>query len=115
MGGDSQPQIVAQLVSRVLVSGESVREAVAAPRWRLHPGDVGFGTWSGDHEVDVELELDAPESWSAGLVERGHLAARVAAGGSFGHAHLIEIDDEGHATGAAESRVDSGTVGTVPN
>lgn len=114
MGGDSQPQILAQLIGRVLASGESVREAVAAPRWRLCPGDTGFDTWTGVHESDVELEFEAPESWSAGLIERGHVAARHAAGSGFGHAHLIEIDPEGRASGAADPRAETGTVETVP-
>ncbi|WP_035738154.1 gamma-glutamyltransferase family protein [Glycomyces arizonensis] len=110
MGGDSQPQIDAQLISRVLASGESVGEAVSAPRWRLHPGETGFGTWTGAYEIDVELETGAPEAWSAGLAERGHVAAWAAAGSAFGHAHLIEVDDEGRASGAADPRAETGTV-----
>lgn len=110
MGGDSQPQIVAQLLSRVLASGQSVGEAVSAPRWRLHPGETGFGTWTGPYDIDVELEAGAPDTWNSGLAERGHVAVEAEAGGGFGHAHLIEIDDDGHATGAADPRAETGTV-----
>jgi gamma-glutamyltranspeptidase/glutathione hydrolase len=115
MGGDSQPQIVAQLIARVLHGGESVAAAVGAPRWRLHPGETGFGTWTGVYDVDVELEAGAPEAWSAGLAERGHVAAWAAAGSGFGHAHLIEVDEEGRAKGAADPRAETGTVAVAPN
>lgn len=114
MGGDSQPQILAQLLSRVLASGHSVGEAVQAPRWRLHSGETGFGTWDGPHAIDVELERGAPEAWSAGLVERGHGPVWADAGSGFGHAHLIEVDAAGHASGAVDPRAETGTVGIVP-
>ncbi|MCC3765651.1 gamma-glutamyltransferase [Glycomyces sp. TRM65418] len=115
MGGDSQPQIVGQLIARVLHSGEPVDMAMRAPRWRLHPGETGFGTWSGVYDIDVELESGAPEAWSAGLAERGHAVAWSAAGSGFGHAHLIEVDEEGRAEGAADPRAETGTVAVAPN
>ncbi|THV42194.1 gamma-glutamyltransferase family protein [Glycomyces buryatensis] len=112
MGGDSQPQIVAQLITRVLRNGQSVEAAVGSPRWRLHPGETGFGTWTGDYDIDIELEAGAPGEWSAGLAERDHATAWAEAGGGFGHAHLIEIDLDGHAEGAADPRAQTGTVAT---
>ncbi|HEX2144621.1 MAG TPA: gamma-glutamyltransferase [Glycomyces sp.] len=115
MGGDSQPQIVAQLIARVIHSGESVESAVRAPRWRLHPGETGFGTWTGEYEIDVELEHGSPQPWSAGLTERGHVAAWAAAGSGFGHAHLIEVDEDGRVEGAGDPRAETGTVAFVPN
>lgn len=115
MGGDSQPQIVAQLIARVLHGGESVGAAVEAPRWRLHPGETGFGTWDGRYEIDVELEGGSPEAWADGLRERGFAVADAEAGSGFGHAHLIEIDEDGHAEGAADPRAETGTVGVAPN
>ncbi|GAA2171791.1 MULTISPECIES: gamma-glutamyltransferase family protein [Glycomyces] len=115
MGGDSQPQIVAQLIARVLHGGESVGAAVGAPRWRLHPGETGFGTWDGVHEIDVELEGGSPEAWAGGLRERGFAVADAEAGSGFGHAHLIEIDEDGHAEGAADPRAETGTVAVAPN
>jgi len=115
MGGDSQPQIVAQLIARVLHSGESVEAAVGAPRWRLHPGETGFGTWDGPYEIDVELEGGSPEAWAGGLRERGFAVADAEAGSGFGHAHLIEIDEGGHAEGAADPRAETGTVAVAPN
>nr|BFF27915.1 hypothetical protein GCM10025732_58800 [Glycomyces mayteni] len=115
MGGDSQPQIVSQLIARVLHGGESVEAAVAAPRWRLFPGETGFGTWTGVYETDVELEAGSPEAWAEGLGERGFAVAPAAAGSGFGHAHLIEIDEAGRVAGAADPRAETGTVGTAPN
>ncbi|MFG3343164.1 gamma-glutamyltransferase family protein [Glycomyces sp. NPDC048151] len=115
MGGDSQPQIVAQLIARVLHGGESVEAAVGAARWRLHPGESGFGTWAGEHETDVELEAGGPEAWAGGLRERGFAVAEAEAGSGFGHAHLIEVDEAGHAEGAADPRAETGTVAVAPN
>ncbi|MCH7231033.1 gamma-glutamyltransferase [Glycomyces sp. L485] len=113
MGGDAQPQIVAQLIARVLHSGQGVEAAVSAPRWRLHPGETGFGAWDGVHDIDVEIESGAPDAWRLGLSQRGHAAVSTAAGTSFGHAHLIEVDEEGRAEGAADPRAETGTVATV--
>ncbi|GAB3661697.1 gamma-glutamyltransferase family protein [Glycomyces tarimensis] len=113
MGGDSQPQIVAQLLARVLHCGHDVEAAVSAPRWRLHPGETGFGTWTGAYDIDVELETGAPEEWNRGLSQRGHATVSAAAGSSFGHAHLIELDEDGRAEGAADPRAETGTVATV--
>lgn len=115
MGGDSQPQIVAQLIARVLHGGESVEAAVGAARWRLHPGETGFGTWTGSHEIDVELEAGRPEAWADGLGERGFAVCDAEAGSGFGHAHLIEIGDDGRVTGAADPRAETGTVAVAPN
>ncbi|GAA2144024.1 gamma-glutamyltransferase family protein [Glycomyces algeriensis] len=115
MGGDSQPQIVAQLIARVLHGGESVESAVGAARWRLHPGETGFGTWTGQYEIDVELEGGSPEAWAVGLGERGFAVRDAEAGSGFGHAHLIEVDEDGRAQGAADPRAETGTVALAPN
>ncbi|MFC3493665.1 gamma-glutamyltransferase family protein [Glycomyces rhizosphaerae] len=115
MGGDSQPQIVAQLIARVLHGGESVEAAVGAARWRLHPGETGFGTWTGEYEIDVELEAGRPEAWADGLGERGFAVRDAEAGSGFGHAHLIEVDEGGHVEGAADPRAETGTVAVAPN
>jgi gamma-glutamyltranspeptidase/glutathione hydrolase len=113
MGGDSQPQIVAQLIARVLHGGQDVVEAMDAPRWRLHPGPTGFGVWEGPYEIDVELESDAPHAWGGGLRERGHAVVESEFGSAFGHAQLIEVDVRGRATGAADPRAETGTVATT--
>ena len=63
MGGDAQPQIVLQLLARLLHNGENVGDAIAAPRWVLSgapPFGNGFDTWRARGAVQVHLEDTAP-------------------------------------------------------
>lgn len=104
MGGDSQPQVVLQLAARLLVAGQDAGEAIAAPRFVLAAGPHGFSTWGGDPQR-VRIEAHAPAAWADGLRERGHeveVAGFDPAG--FGHAHLIEVRDDGIRAGAADPR-----------
>ncbi|MFC4535054.1 gamma-glutamyltransferase family protein [Sphaerisporangium dianthi] len=102
MGGDSQPQIMLQVLARLLVAGQSPGEAIGAPRWRLGPGDTGFDAWSEPDEASVDVEEGGP--WSDGLRERGHDVRSLPYGGSFGHAHLIDVRPDGVLAGAADPR-----------
>jgi gamma-glutamyltranspeptidase/glutathione hydrolase len=102
MGGDSQPQILLQVLTRLLVSGESPGQAIAAPRWRLGPGLTGFDAWSDPDGASLDLEEGAP--WAEGLRERGHSVQDLPYGGSFGHAHLIDVRPDGVLAGAADPR-----------
>lgn len=72
MGGDAQPQIILQLVARVLHSGEDPAAAIAAPRVVLRaPDEKPFRLWSSPtHSLHVEAH--APETWIEGLTARGH-------------------------------------------
>ncbi|HEY5879003.1 MAG TPA: gamma-glutamyltransferase [Nakamurella sp.] len=99
MGGDSQPQIVLQLLARLLAAGQGPGTAVRAPRWFL--GDGGFDTWTGDDQV-ISLEDGAPPAWAPGLAARGH-AVRAGAG-RVGHAHAIVRRSDGGWSGAADPR-----------
>jgi gamma-glutamyltranspeptidase/glutathione hydrolase len=93
MGGDAQPQILAQLVSAMIDGGADVALAVAAPRWGLEPEDPAAPLAA----VDVETRF-APETL-ARLESLGHPVRR---GGPFsgpGHAHAIELIDGGPAGG----------------
>jgi gamma-glutamyltranspeptidase/glutathione hydrolase len=103
MGGDAQPQILLQLLTRLLFHGEAVGDAVAAPRWVLEAADNsgGFATWSQRGRVRVAIEPEAAAAWRSGLEERGHLV-RVARG-NYGHAHVIACRD-GHLEGASDPR-----------
>ena len=89
MGGDTQPQILLQLLARTLHGGEPVGEAIAAPRWGLEGGSgpSGFRTWSDGGRVDVSLEPGSPPGWRSGLEDRGHRV--VPATRNHGHAHAI--------------------------
>jgi gamma-glutamyltranspeptidase/glutathione hydrolase len=96
MGGDGQPQILLQLLTRYLVNGEQPGDAVAAGRWLLTGGPTGFDTWNGNgNDMTVLLEGHAPSSWDSGLARRGHRVERTDAfSHAFGHAHLIGADDD---------------------
>ena len=99
MGGDSQPQIVLQLLARTLHGGETPGAAVAAPRWVLANIDGGdFGTWRSGGAVEVQLEHGAPAKWRTGLEERGH---RTGSPVHVGHAHAIAVEAD-HLAGAAD-------------
>ena len=112
MGGDSQPQILLQLLVRLLVHQEPAARAVAAGRFTLVPrdGGNGFETWTSGG-VSVKVEGHAPDAWIEGLRARGH---HVTPGPSFdhgaGHAHLVAIADT-CLIGAADPRSRSGAAG----
>ncbi|HET9556757.1 MAG TPA: gamma-glutamyltransferase, partial [Actinomycetota bacterium] len=108
MGGDSQPQILLQVLVRLLVHGESPARAVSAGRWSLSAGG-GFETWEGDGPGHIALEEHAPEGWDAGLTARGHEVQRAPdwAYHPIGHAMLIEAID-GVLAGVADPRTIDG-------
>jgi gamma-glutamyltranspeptidase/glutathione hydrolase len=105
-GGDLQPQVVLQLLARILHSEQTPGEAVHAPRWSL--GDGGFSTWTGDGPQVTMLESTAPSSWEPGLAERGHLVVRAEPGANFGHAQLIALRPDGQLAGASDPRAITG-------
>jgi gamma-glutamyltranspeptidase/glutathione hydrolase len=101
MGGDSQPQILLQLLARLLHAGHSPGSAVAAARWSL---GLGFTTWDERGEVAVLLEGHAPPGWDTGLADRGHRVRRLEPfSNAFGHAHLI-VNHGDHLAGASDPR-----------
>ena len=103
MGGDSQPQILLQLLARLLPGGSSPGDAIAAPRWALRaPNSTGFDAWTSP-ETRVEIERDAPAAWADGLTARGHTVAVLPPARAVGHAHLIDVVAAGLA-GAADPR-----------
>jgi gamma-glutamyltranspeptidase / glutathione hydrolase len=96
MGGQSQPQILLQLLARRLRAGQGPADALAGGRWVLD-GDA------------VAVEAHAPTDWFSGLPARGHrLRPRPSWGDDFGHAHLIAVEDD-HLAGAADPRTGSGS------
>jgi gamma-glutamyltranspeptidase / glutathione hydrolase len=106
MGGDSQPQILLQLLARWLVAGESPGAAVAAGRWALASTSEGggFDTWRERGLVRVLLEGHAPAGWHDGLAARGHVVVNQPPfSHTFGHAHLIAVEGD-HLAGGSDPR-----------
>jgi gamma-glutamyltranspeptidase/glutathione hydrolase len=105
-GGDSQPQILLQLITRLLVGKEEPATALAAGRWVLRGkhDESAFNTWGYQGSVRVAVEGQAPPSWVDGLSRLGH---RVEPAGdfshAFGHAQII-VSEHGRLAGAADPR-----------
>ena len=110
MGGDAQPQILLQLLARLLHAGHAPAPAIAAGRFELVGGDTGFDTWEGRGRVSVVVEGHAPDGWADGLRSRGH---DVRVGDAFthgvGHAHVIRLTDDGVLAGASDPRPRTGS------
>ncbi|MEO1063829.1 MAG: gamma-glutamyltransferase [Actinomycetota bacterium] len=109
MGGDAQPQIVEQLLVRLLRHGQTPGAAVASARWMLTaPGATGFDTWAEPARLRVAIEGHAAETWDGGLARRGHPVDRAEPWSTgFGHAHVITAED-GHLAGASDPRALTG-------
>lgn len=104
MGGDSQPQILLQLLHRILKLGQSPAAAVSAGRWALAPvGDAdGFSTWRPGNRRKVLIE-DPASGWADELAVLGHAVEEAPVAG-FGHAHVIEAAAAGTLAAAADPR-----------
>jgi gamma-glutamyltranspeptidase/glutathione hydrolase len=112
-GGDSQPQVVLQLVARLLAANEDPASAVAAGRWVLRgEGDeTSFRTWEAQGRVRVLLEGQSSSAWGAGLSDRGHAIQHDEPfAPQYGHAQVI-VTDGTRLAGAADPRSDSAAVG----
>jgi len=111
MGGDTQPQVVLQLLARLLLADQDPARCIGAPRWRL--GDGGFDTWDDGGPDVVGLEDGTPSAWAEGLERRGHrVAVQSPWNSGFGHAHLIERLGDGTLAGAADPRALTGATAT---
>ena len=104
MGGDAQPQVVLQMLARLLHCGQSPAEILGAGRWILLGPDA-FATWTPGWRPPVALEPHVPAAWAEGLAARGHNLAGLEENPKLtGHAHLIEVGPDGTLSGAAEPR-----------
>jgi gamma-glutamyltranspeptidase/glutathione hydrolase len=103
MGGDQQPQILLQVITRLLRHGQDAGDAIGGPRWVLEQDEgSGFDTWADVDAQRVAVEPHAPAAWTEALTAAGH---HVVAGGEhrFGHAHAVVAGPDG-LRGAADAR-----------
>jgi gamma-glutamyltranspeptidase / glutathione hydrolase len=114
MGGDAQPQIISQLLARLLHSGQDPATAIAAPRLTLDaPGAGPFRLWWGD-DLRVIVEADAPPAWLESLTRRGHRVQTIRPFDptSVGCAQIIVAEHgpghEGRLVGASDPRSPEG-------
>jgi len=118
MGGDAQPQIIGQLLARLLRSTQDPATAITAARLVLDaPAPGPFRLWWGD-DLGVLVESDAPPGWRAGLEMRGHHVRPISAFDpvAVGCAQIIAVERDksgGHRlVGASDPRnPDGGAVG----
>ena len=104
MGGDAQPQVVLQMLARLLHGGQSPAEILGAGRWILLGPDA-FATWTPGWQPPVALEPHVPAAWASGLAARGHAVVGLDQNPKLsGHAHLIDVRPDGALSGAAEPR-----------
>jgi gamma-glutamyltranspeptidase/glutathione hydrolase len=113
MGGDAQPQIILQVLARMLPGGQDPATALAGARLSLDAPAAGpFRLWWGD-DLQVAVEAHAPAGWIDDLRRRGH---RVQTIGAFdptvvGCSQVISVVRDGdgggggrHFVGAADPR-----------
>ena len=119
MGGDAQPQILLQILARMLRGGQDPASAVAGARLALDAPSAGpFRLWWGD-DLSVRVESDAPSGWIDDLRHRGHHVQTISAFDPVvvGCAQVISVVGEGdsvdcHYVGAADPRgPEGGTIG----
>lgn len=107
-GGDSQPQIVLQLLARLLLGDADPTAVLAAGRWTLRGqnDESSFDTWGFGGRVRIAVEGQAAAAWAGGLRERGHtVEVEPSYAHSFGHAQLIRRTVGGELIGAADPRI----------
>lgn len=114
MGGDTQPQIVLQMLAASLLHDLDPGRVLRQARWKIAPDDDGggFDTWRAGHGREIRVEDHVDPAIVDGLVARGH-SVRTAHSSEFGHAHLIEVTPHGSLAGAADPRALSGAAGGV--
>ncbi|MGI8825384.1 MAG: gamma-glutamyltransferase [Chloroflexota bacterium] len=106
MGGSAQPQIHVQLLTRLIDQGLPLDAAIDAPRF-----DAVLGA---DHEGRpiIALEDRFPRDMLSALSDKGDAVRELEGYSSrVGHAHAIQVLDDGVYVGAADPRADSLALG----
>ncbi len=110
MGGDAQPQIQLQVITRLLHHHQSPAQSVFSGRWALQGPVTGFDTWTAAQGPVVTVEGNAPDRWADELAAMGHpVERRPAFDSDFGHAHCIVVEPSGLLAGAADPRTGAGS------
>jgi gamma-glutamyltranspeptidase/glutathione hydrolase len=112
-GGDSQPQVLLQLLVRLLKHGQDPAEAMTAGRWILRGANdaTSFNTWGYRGSVRSALEGQVPQTWPDKLRRLGHkVEVDPPYDHAFGHAQIILSDGE-RLAGATDPRSLSGSIG----
>lgn len=108
MGGDGQPQTQAAIFTRFVVYGQTLEQALWAPRWLLGR------TWGAPSD-SLKLEERFDPTVIAALRTRGHEIELLSAfDEATGHAGAIVRSAQGALSGASDPRSD-GAVCTVPS
>ncbi|MFB4296145.1 gamma-glutamyltransferase [Actinomadura sp. NTSP31] len=97
-GGGLQPQIVLQVLVRLL-TGAAPEDALAAPRWRLAGGLGPFETSQAGAPIRLDLQAGAPDAWARRLPGYGHLVRAATEDDEFGEAQLIAASPGGGLRG----------------
>jgi gamma-glutamyltranspeptidase len=92
MGGEAQVQIHLQLLARILVAGQPVEEAVAAPRWTF------------------DRSMLLVEDGLPGLEAAPMTTAPMPVADLAGHAHAILVEPDG-LVAACDPRADGVALG----
>ena len=104
MGGEGQPQTQACLFSRYLYQGDSLKNAVAKPRWLLGR------TW-GDTSNNLRLEKSLYDQSAQQLSDLGHDVTFVEDNNELmGHAGAIVLDKQGIVSATSDPRSDGSSL-----
>jgi gamma-glutamyltranspeptidase/glutathione hydrolase len=106
MGGEGQPQTQAAVFTRYARFGQSLQQAVSAPRWLLGR------TW-GDLSTTLKLENRFDPGLVQALRDAGHDVEELAEAFSdtMGHAGALVRHPDGRIEGAADPRSDGAAAG----
>lgn len=112
MGADAQPQVLLQLLVRMLALGERPGAAIAAPRWVLsREPTTDFDIWRREDPPLIRVEHGSPAAWARGLRTRGYEVVESPPGDqTFGHAQAIRVTRDGMLAGAADPRSGDGAL-----
>ena len=108
-GGDLQPQVGAQMLTKLIDGGLQPQDAVESPRWFSFPG-TDPATFNRAGELRVEMGM--PEDTIRDLKRMGHNVVQNPLGSYHGTVQLIVRDGRrGVLTGASDPRGDGQAVG----